>query len=289
MSSSSPISNAQQISIRESGLDEYWLQQQILENPAWLGLGDLEAIARERQQSSGGRLDILLKDPEDDSMYEIEVMLGETDETHIIRTIEYWDREKRIWPQRQHYAVLVAEHINRRFFNVVFLLSASIPIIAIQASLLDVGGIRALTFTKVLDTFEEVDDGTSLDDRKYDREFWLEKSPWAVETADTLKSIVDPIFGLATLNFLKGYIAIAVNGNNYMWLHRRSQGKSLLGLRIAQPLQDEVAGLLDANRISYLKKTSSFRVTIDRSSLEANTAMFKEIAPFVKRTWTTGI
>jgi hypothetical protein len=47
----------------------------------------LEAIAQERQQSSGGRLDILLKNPEDDSMYEVEVMLGETDETHIIRTI----------------------------------------------------------------------------------------------------------------------------------------------------------------------------------------------------------
>ena len=64
----------------------------------------------------GRRLDILLKNPEDDTMYETEVMLGETDETHIIRTIEYWDIEKRKFPQRQHYAVLVAEHINRRFF-----------------------------------------------------------------------------------------------------------------------------------------------------------------------------
>ena len=49
-------------------------------------------------------------------MYEVEVMLGETDETHIIRTIEYWDHEKRRWPQRQHFAVLVAETITRRFF-----------------------------------------------------------------------------------------------------------------------------------------------------------------------------
>ena len=44
-------------------------------------------------------LDILLKDPQDDTMFEVEVMLGETDETHIIRTIEYWDNEKRRWPQ----------------------------------------------------------------------------------------------------------------------------------------------------------------------------------------------
>jgi hypothetical protein len=129
---------ASTISIRESGFDEYWLQGQIYENPACLGLGDLESVAKERQQSSGGRLDILLKNPEDDTMYEVEVMLGETDETHIIRTIEYWDNEKRKWPQRQHYAVLVAESITRRFFNVIQLFSHSIPIIAIQVSMIEV-------------------------------------------------------------------------------------------------------------------------------------------------------
>ena len=54
-----------------------------------LQLGELELVSRERQQAGGGRLDILLKNPEDDSMYEVEVMLGETDEKHIIHTIEY--------------------------------------------------------------------------------------------------------------------------------------------------------------------------------------------------------
>src|SRR5207237_5013291 len=118
--------------------------------------------SKEKQQSSGGRLDILLKNPEDDSMYEVEVMLGETDETHIIRTIEYWDNEKRRWPQRQHIAVLVAEHINRRFFNVIHLLSHSIPIIAIQVALIQSHDKKTLVFTKMLDTYEEIDDGMSI-------------------------------------------------------------------------------------------------------------------------------
>lgn len=112
---STNVAIATQVSIREAGFDEFWLQDQIFDNPSCLGLGEIEAIQRERRQLAGGRLDILLKDPEDDAMYEVEVMLGETDETHIIRTIEYWDNEKRRWPQRQHYAVLVAENINRRF------------------------------------------------------------------------------------------------------------------------------------------------------------------------------
>ena len=140
---------ARTIRIRDCGFDEFWLQDQIVANPASLGLGELEVITRERQQASGGRLDILMKDPEDDSMYEVEVMLGETDETHIIRTIEYWDNEKRKWPQRQHFAVLVAETITRRFFNVIQVFSHAIPIIAIQSNIVEANGQRMLTFSKI--------------------------------------------------------------------------------------------------------------------------------------------
>src|SRR5580704_7550961 len=183
------IEIAQHTSIREAGFDEYWLQNQISDNPNCLGLGELETIAKERQQSSGGRLDILLKNPEDDTMYEVEVMLDETDESHIIRTIEYWDNEKRKWPQRQHFAVLVAEHINRRFFNVIHLLSHSIPIIAVQVAMLMANGKRSVFFTKVLDTYEEIDDGTSLEDRTYNREDWTKKAKWTLEAADTLLNV----------------------------------------------------------------------------------------------------
>jgi hypothetical protein len=158
---------ANRVSIRDAGYDEYWLQDQIYQNPACLGLGELDALAKERFQAGGGRLDILLKDSEDDMMYEVEVMLGETDETHIIRTIEYWDNEKRRWPQREHTAVLIAEHINRRFFNVIHLLSHSIPIVAIQVALLQTGDNKSLFFTKVLDTYQEVDDGNSLQEHAY--------------------------------------------------------------------------------------------------------------------------
>jgi hypothetical protein len=279
----SEIEVAEPISIRDAGLDEYWLQKQIADNPSCLGLGELEMIAKERQQSSGGRLDVLLKDPEDDSMYEVEVMLGETDETHIIRTVEYWDNEKRKWPQRQHYAVLVAEHINRRFFNVIHLLSHSIPMIAIQVSMLKVNGSKSVYFTKVLDTYEEIDDGTSIDDRTYSREDWLKKAKWTVEAADTLLNITKPIFGDPELNYLKGYVAITVDGDNYMWLHRRTLNKSLLVFRMAQSLQDEAAGILDGKNIAYVRKTKTIRVTVDKNMIEHNGELFTTVAALVKK------
>jgi len=85
----------QHVGIRESGQNENWLQEKICDDPSILGIGPLEVVTKERRQSSGGRLDILCVNQDDDSMYEIEVMLGQTDETHIIRTIEYWDLEKK--------------------------------------------------------------------------------------------------------------------------------------------------------------------------------------------------
>jgi hypothetical protein len=276
---------AQHLPIRDAGYDEYWLQKQIYENPTCLGLGELEAIGKERLQSSGGRLDVLLKDPEDDTMYEVEVMLGETDETHIIRTIEYWDNEKRRWPQRQHFAVLVAERINRRFFNVIHLLSHSIPIIAIQASLIQSNGAKSLFFTKVLDTFEEVDDGTSLDNKPYKGEDWMIKAKWTVETADALFAITQDVFTDPKLNFVKEYIAIAVAGNNYLWLRKRSSDKSLLGFRMSPMFQDEAAALLDSKTISYVRKPKRLSVTVDKPMIENTKDVFRSIAELVKKSW----
>ena len=117
------IKLGKKIFIRNTGKDEYWLQSVIYDNPEKLGLGSLVTVRKEKSQSSGGRLDILLKDSADNTMYEVEVMLGDTDPSHIIRSIEYWDNEKRRYPQRQHFAVLIAESFERRYFNVIQLLS----------------------------------------------------------------------------------------------------------------------------------------------------------------------
>ena len=62
-------------SIRECGLNEYWLQDQICNNPdilvPILDANILEVVTREKRQSSGGRLDILLRDPDNETFYEI--------------------------------------------------------------------------------------------------------------------------------------------------------------------------------------------------------------------------
>ena len=275
---------AKTIGLREAGFNEYWLQEQIYNNPELIGLGELEAVAKEKRQSSGGKLDILLKNPEDDTMYEVEVMLGATDESHIIRTIEYWDNEKRKWPQRQHYAVLIAETITRRFFNVIQLLSHSIPIIAIQVNLVELNGHRALHFSKILDTYEEIDDGTN-DNEIYDEIYWKKKAPWTIEAAKTLYEIVKDMFDEPTIRFVKHYISINIEGKSYFWFHKRSSKKSLINFRISDNDIEEVKQLLDNNNISYTQKRNRFNFTCDANTIKNNAELFKQLAEFERNFW----
>ena len=95
--------------------NEKWVQEKIAEDPSILGIGELILKDQERNQPGAGRLDLLFQDPESNLRYEVEIQLGKTDECHIFRTIEYWDLERKRYPQYDHVAVLIAEDITSRF------------------------------------------------------------------------------------------------------------------------------------------------------------------------------
>lgn len=120
-------------------LNEKWLQEKIADDPSIIGLGDLILKHKERILRRAGRLDLLLQDPDSSHRYEVEIQLGSTDESHIIRTIEYWDVERKRYPQYDHTAVLIAEDVTSRFLNVIGLFNGFIPLIAIQLSALKYG------------------------------------------------------------------------------------------------------------------------------------------------------
>ena len=166
--------NSEKIALRTIR-DEKWLQDKVEEDPSILGLGNLEVLEREHTQSSGGRVDFLLKNEDADTLYEVEIQLGKTDPSHIIRTIEYWDNQKRRFPNKDHRAVLVAEDITNRFFNVVYLMNKAIPIIAIQLNVLKIGNKVTLDFTKVLDIFETPEEEIIGEIEPVDEAYWNKK------------------------------------------------------------------------------------------------------------------
>jgi len=284
------ISISKTLGIRDCGFDEYWLQDQIAANPSIIGLGELEAVRLERQQSSGGRLDILLNNPDGDSMYEVEVMLGATDEAHIIRTIEYWDLERRRWPKRTHAAVLVAEKMNRRFFNVVQLLSHTIPIIAIQANIIEADSTRVLHFTKILDAYQEPELEDPAPAETIGEDFWQEKAPWTLAHAKTLQEILSRVLGEMKLGFSKNRIRLRHNGEIYFSLAKWSGGRSSFWAWLKKTLIPAATAMLDEKRIPYDSKPydsewQSIRLRVDQSFIQQEVEVFQTIAESVKQSW----
>jgi len=245
------IKIGKKIFIRNAGKDEYWLQALIYQNPKNLGLGDLIAIDKEKRQTSGGRLDLLLKDPSDNSMYEVECMLGETDPSHIIRAIEYWDNEKRKYPQRQHFCVLVAESFDRRYFNVIQLMSLNIPMIAIQADLLEVGNEKVLNFTKIIDIYSEPEEDDS-ETKQVNEATWNNFSPWTNATAKVLFDALNKKYAGVTLRYTQSYISLNINGRNDYWFNKRSKPFSAFNFNVKDEEKlERVKALLDSKGISF--------------------------------------
>src|ERR1039458_724092 len=256
-------------SFSDFGKDEYWLQDKIYEKPSILGLGELERVTNEKVQSSGGRLDLLLKNPEDDSMFEVEVMLGETDASHIIRTIEYWEIERRRWPKRSHTAVLVAEGINTRFFNVVQLLSQAVPIIGIQVSAIELEGKPGLHFTKMIDSYEEPE--VEDDSPQVDEAYWKKEHPDVLIFAEGYEALANTLFEDVNLRFAQGHIAIAIGGWIRIWIWPARGGLIWVGYRLEEKEVENLKKALEAKgvipKIRYRPKFIYLEFSTEQNSL----------------------
>ncbi len=254
------------LSISECGHDEYWLRDTIYADPSILGLGDLQAVMKERTQSQGRRLDLLLKDPADDSMYEVELQLGPTDESHIIRTIEYWDNEKHRWPNRSHTAVLVAEEITNRFFNVVHLLSQAVPIIGIQASIKQVGDVKALDFTRVIDSFVEQED-EEPPQQKYDEKHWIDNYPGTLACARWYKDLLAEFYGDIPTKYFESYISFTVGGIARVWVNKRKNDRALIDVKYVEHDFAEAVDYLNKEGMAYgarSNKALTFNVSLQQ-------------------------
>ena len=262
------------ISLKSSPtLTERWLQDEIVKDPLILGLGEVIVRSQERNQPKGGRLDLLLEDQDSAIRYEVELQLGVVDESHIIRTIEYWDIERKRYPQYEHVAVIVAEEITSRFFNVIGLFNGFIPLIAIQLNALEVNGCLTLNATRVLDLqtlgTEDDDSPALVTDRPY----------WDAKSSKQMLSVVDHLIELArnindrlVARYNKFYVGLGIDGvaNNFIIFKPR---RKHVCLHVKLPKSDEIDSLLegtDLHLLDYEKRWGYYRVQLTQSEVVSN-------------------
>lgn len=252
--------------------NEKWVQGIIASDPSILGLGDLELKDMERTQHRAGRLDLLLRDPDSAERYEVEIQLGATDESHIIRTIEYWDNEKSKYPQYEHCAVIIAEDITSRFLNVISLFNGSIPLIAIKMEAIKVADSVALVFTTVLNkrpiglVEDDEQDNLTPTDRSY----------WEAYTSKSSMQLVDDVFETVKkvdpslkLKYNKRYIGLEKSGSacNFVWFKPRQKH---VNLQVKLPKSIETDELIKNNKLEVLeyKKRGNYSISLFHEDLE---------------------
>lgn len=260
--------------------NEKWLQQKIVDDVEILGLGELDIKDVERRQPHAGRLDILMYDPENNTRYEVEIQLGATDESHIIRTLEYWDNERRRFPQYEHIAVIVAEQITGRFLNVINLFNQAIPLIAIQLSALDVGGALTLNATKVLDIALPAPEEDDEPGQETDRNYWVTKSsPTMVKLADGLLELINGQGAAMSLKFNKYYIGLQRDGMADNFITFRPRKKHLIWELRIEPTEELDVRVDDSGltRLPYDKRWKKYRLQLEPSDIKSNRALLVEL------------
>ncbi len=271
---------AEATTLTDAGFDEKWLQERILDDPTILGLGELTVIKREKKQSTGGRIDFLMHDPESDLMYEVEVMLGRLDESHIIRTVEYWDIERRRWIDREHRAVIIAEEITNRFFNVIALFNRAIPIIAIQLNAFKIDNKVVLNFTKVLDIFESPDDESENEVEVADRKYWEGYSkPESLKIVDDIVNLVTIDEKTPRVSYRRADIAMGGSRKHFCWLNpRRSQARCLLYIKVIEADLATTVDKLEASGLNATRcKDDLIRVVMTPDDLKKGQQAIQEV------------
>jgi predicted transport protein len=263
------------------GINEKIIQEIIADDPSIIGLGDLVLKDKERIQPRAGRLDLLLQDPDTNRRYEIEIQLGKTDENHIIRTIEYWDIEKKRYPQYEHCAVLIAEDITSRFLNVISLFNGFIPLIAIQMNAYKFGNEIGLVFTKVLDEMplglveedEEIQEAT-------DRDYWLKRGTQAtVKMADEILTLINSFKPGYELKYNKFYIGLARDGqpNNFAIFRPK---KNYMRLELKLPKSDEIDQIIETNdldEMGYDNRWGNYRIRLNKGEISKKESIIKTL------------
>jgi hypothetical protein len=267
-------------------ITEKWIQERIAEDPSILGLGDLVLRDKERTQPSAGRLDLLLQDAETNRRYEVELQLGKVDESHIIRTIEYWDIERKRYPQYDHCAVIISEEITGRFLNVISLFNGNIPLIAVKMDAYKISEDEiSLSFNTVLDemTLGLTDEDEEISEAT-DRDYWIRRgTEQTVGMADTLLGFIGEFTEeKIELKYNKFYIGLAKEGlpSNFAIFRPR---KNSINVEIKLPYSEDIQADIDSGGLDdmgYLKRWGLYRLRLTDKDLKNKKELISKLLQY---------
>lgn len=276
------IFKPEKVDIKSSpDINETVIQQSIADDPSVLGLGDLVLKDKERLQPALAdwifcfRIGIPVED------MKLRCNSERLTKVTSLEQIEYWDIERKRYPQYEHCAVIIAEDITSRFFNVINLFNGFIPLIAIHMAAYKYGEEIGLVFTKVLDEMplglvEEDEETQEITNRDY----WLKRgTEVTVRMADEILEIINNFKPGFSLKYNKFYIGIAKDGqaNNFAICRPK---KNYMRLELRIPKTDEIDDIIEKNGIEemdYDAKWGRYRIRLNKGDVKKNIEWLKTL------------
>ncbi len=220
---------SEQVSLRSHGT-EAWLEQELRAKPGMLGFGPVKVMSFQRSHKNAGRLDLVLEDAENRIVYVGEIMLGTLDASHIVRSLDYWLREKTRQDRQdwEFVAFLVAEDVHgSRYAALARLLSGLLPLVVMEMTALRVRDLLTLEFTRIFDGTQGFEAEPITEEKgDYTKEDWIGKaSPETVAITEAFHGFVRKADRDARLTYRKHFIGFAVGNRpaNFISFHPKRE------------------------------------------------------------------
>jgi hypothetical protein len=192
-------------------------------------------------------------------------MLGEADESHIVRCVDYWLAERRLAESRKSpkkewlvVAVLAAENVREsHYLPVIELLSQKIPLTVIEITGLKVRGYTTLNFAKIFDGQDQLEQTESGDEdiasgKDVDRRYWADKRPEGImRIADSLAKIFQSADRQLRVTYLQGFWGFALG----------EKARNFVTITPKQKFVNVRARIRDTERWSARLKKTGFEIT----------------------------
>ena len=205
--------------------------------------------------------------------------LGQPTKSHIIRTIEYWDIERKKYPDYDHCAVLIAEEITRQFQNVIAVFNGYLPLIAIQMQGLRVGSHNTIVFTKVFDYVPRgVVEEDEIPPEPADRAKWERKSSAAIlQLVDQCLIILKGIDSKLELNYTVSYIGLSKDQQPFNFVTFQPR-RHVLNITLNIPRSADVDQKIEDSGIETLEyRHERYRLALRNEEISKNKELLKEL------------
>ena len=183
------------------------------------------------------------------------------------------------YPSLDHRAVIVAEDITNRFFNVIGLLNKAVPVIAVQLNAITLDNSLILNFVKVLDLAEPPDEDEGPGQEQVDRAYWESKSSAkSIEVMDRVIALTGEKWPTPRVTYNRHHVALGTTGYNFCWFHPRKGAHVHLHLKTGPDAREAVAKKLEDGGIDCgMHRKDSIRMVLTSKEIEQHRDLICEV------------